>query len=79
MLMNKHRVISLPFLFVSVPCIVRATIDAMGIEKVMLGTDFLYEDVKAMVDFIGDNEELTAEEKKAILSGNAEKMGIGII
>ena len=54
----------------------RATIDSMGMEKLMLGTDFLYEDVKEMVDFIGDNKDLSAEEKKAILSGNAEKIGI---
>ena len=56
----------------------RTTIDSMGIEKVMIGTDFPYEDVKAMVDFIGDNKELTFEEKKAILSGNAEKLGFGV-
>ena len=57
----------------------RATIDSMGVEKLMLGTDFLYEDVKEMVDFIGDNNDLTPEEKKAILSGNAEKLGFGVI
>ena len=51
----------------------------MGVEKLMLGTDFLYEDVKEMVDFIGDNNDLTPEEKKAILSGNAEKLGFGVI
>ena len=57
----------------------RSTIDSMGIEKIMLGTDFLYEDAKAMVDFIGDNKDLSSEEKKAILSGNAEKSGFGVI
>ena len=56
----------------------RATIDSMGREKVMLGTDFQYEDVKGMVDFIGDNKDLSSEEKKAILSGNAEKLGFGV-
>ena len=55
-----------------------ATIAAMGDDKLMLGTDFLYEDVKGMVDFIGDNPELTDEQKKAILSGNAEKFGFGV-
>ena len=57
----------------------RATIDSMGIEKVMLGTDFLYEDVKEMIDFIADNKDLSSEEMKAILSGNAEKLGFGVI
>ncbi|HJJ48016.1 MAG TPA: amidohydrolase family protein [Methanocorpusculum sp.] len=55
----------------------RATLDAMGKEKMMLGTDFLYEDVKAMVDFIGDNKDLSREEKEAILYRNAEAFGFG--
>jgi len=55
----------------------RATIDAMGKEKVMLGTDFIYEDIKGMVDFIGDNEELSQEEKECILYKNAEDFGFG--
>ena len=29
-------------------------------------------------DFIGDNQDLSPEEKKAILSGNAEKLGFGV-
>lgn len=55
----------------------RATIDSMGKEKVMLGTDFIYEDIKGMVDFIGDNPELSQEEKEAILFKNAEALGFG--
>lgn len=52
-----------------------STIEAMGVEKVMLGTDFLYEDVKGMVDFIADNEKLTKEEKACILYKNAQALG----
>ena len=55
----------------------KATIDAMGKEKVMLGTDFIYEDIKGMVDFIGDNEDLSQEEKECILFKNAEALGFG--
>lgn len=55
----------------------RATIDSMGKEKIMLGTDFNYEDIKGMVDFIGDNKDLSQEEKECILYKNAEAMGFG--
>lgn len=55
----------------------RATIDAMGKEKLMLGTDFLYEDVKGMVEFIGNNKDLSKEEKECILYKNAEALGFG--
>ncbi len=56
----------------------RATLDAMGKEKILLGTDFYYEDIKGMVDFIGDNPNLSQEEKECILHNNAEALGFGV-
>lgn len=56
----------------------RATVDAMGKEKVMLATDAFYEDIKGMVDFIGDNKELSQEEKECLLFKNAEALGFGV-
>lgn len=56
----------------------RATLDSMGKEKLMLGTDFIYEDIKGMVDFIGDNKDLSDEEKACVLYKNAESLGFGV-
>ena len=53
----------------------RYLIDTVGIDRVLLGTDypapmFLWE----AVDWINDMDSLTADEKTAILSGNATKL-----
>jgi len=53
------------------------SVKVAGIGKCFLGTDFPYENVKEMVEFIGNNKALTKEQKAAILYKNAEAIGFG--
>ena len=55
----------------------RCSVDSLPKGRVMLSTDFPYEDFKGSVDFIADNEKLTNDEKKDILANNAMALGFG--
>ena len=55
----------------------RCSIDVMPKGRVMMSTDYPYEDFKGSVDFIADNKKLTDDEKKDILANNAMALGFG--
>ena len=58
------------------PAAFRCTKDVLGIEKIIYGSDYPYESIDAMTDFV-KNLELTEEERDLLFFGNAEKlMGI---
>ena len=54
------------------PLVMEFIIKKVGIDKIMLGTDYPYEDFKAAVDFI-KNLPISNEDKDKILYKNAEK------
>jgi len=51
--------------------------EAMGIDRILLGTDYPYEDSEECIRFIED-QALTDYEKEKIYSGNATRLGIRI-
>ena len=54
----------------------RCTKDVLGIEKIIFGSDYCYESIDAMTDFIKELE-ITEEEREMLFFRNAEKlMGI---
>jgi len=54
------------------PKVVLLTMESIGIDNIMLGSDYPYEDLKASVDFI-KNLPISDEDKDKILYKNAEK------
>ena len=57
----------------------RCTRDVLGIEKIIFGSDYTYEDIDAMTDFV-KNLELSDEDRASLFYKNAEKlMGIECI
>ena len=58
------------------PAAFRCTRDVLGIEKIIFGSDYPYEVIDAMTDFV-KNLELTAEERDLLSFKNAENL-IGI-
>lgn len=55
----------------------KCCMDAMPKGRVMMSSDYCYEDLAASVSFIRDNKNLTRKEKKAILGENAMTLGFG--
>ncbi|MCL2493235.1 MAG: amidohydrolase family protein [Clostridiales bacterium] len=51
----------------------RCTRDVLGIEKIIFGSDYPYEGIDAMTDFV-KNLELTEEERELLFFKNAEKL-----
>jgi len=60
------------------PEVMRFTKNVFGNDFLVLGTDYPYQDTKASVDMIVNDDVLTFTEKKAILEDNAKAIGIGI-
>ncbi|MBW2207842.1 MAG: amidohydrolase [Deltaproteobacteria bacterium] len=53
----------------------RCTVEAMGIDRILLGTDYPYEDMAESVQFI-EELPISAEDREKIYYRNAEQMGI---
>ena len=56
------------------PAAFYCTRDGIGLDKILLGTDYPYEDMDACMDFLRSLP-LTEEEKTAVYEGNAERLG----
>ena len=57
------------------PAAFKCTREALGMDKIMLGTDHPYEDMGECLGFL-EGLGLSAEEKEMLYSGNAEHLGI---
>jgi predicted TIM-barrel fold metal-dependent hydrolase len=53
----------------------RCTVEAMGIDRILLGTDYPYEDMKESVQFI-DELPISESDREKICFRNAERIGI---
>ena len=56
------------------PAAIYCTRDAIGMDKILLGTDFPYEDMKDCMDYLR-SVPLTDEEAYALFEGNAKTLG----
>ena len=54
------------------------TREAMGIDRILLGTDYPYEDTTECLDFI-EGLPIGEKEKEQVYYGNAEKLGIQMV
>jgi uncharacterized protein len=54
----------------------QCTVDALGIDRILLGTDFPYEDMEECIEFI-DGMSLSSTMKEMIYSRNAEVLDLG--
>ena len=57
------------------PAAFRCTRDALGMDKIMLGTDYPYEDMGECLSFL-ENLGLTASEKELLYNGNATLLNV---
>jgi uncharacterized protein len=57
------------------PAAFKCTREALGMDKIMLGTDYPYEDLDECFDFL-ENLGLSTAEKAALYEGNASRLGI---
>ena len=53
----------------------KCTLEALGIERILLGTDYPYEDIKECMDFL-QNLPITEKEKEKIYGINLRQLGI---
>ena len=53
------------------------TREVLGVENILLGTDYPYEDLEECVGFL-DSLPVPPSEKEAICSGNARRLGLTI-
>ena len=59
------------------PAAFRCTMDVLGVENIVFGSDYPFENIREMVEFI-DSLEISEHDRELIYSGNARKMGIGV-
>lgn len=59
------------------PAALRCCVDVMQKDRVMMSTDFPYEDIGGMVSLIADSDFLSREQKQALLYANARALGFG--
>ncbi len=57
------------------PAAFRCTQDVLGIENIVFGSDYPFESLPDMVNFV-DSLPLSDEERAMVYSGNAAKLGI---
>jgi predicted TIM-barrel fold metal-dependent hydrolase len=57
------------------PAAFKCTREALGMDKILLGTDYPFQDMVASLDYL-ESLGLTAEEKHMLYGGNAEAMGL---
>jgi predicted TIM-barrel fold metal-dependent hydrolase len=55
----------------------KCTYEAMGIDKILLGTDYPYEDSSECIEFV-EGLSISQEDKDKIYYGNAAQLGIGL-
>jgi predicted TIM-barrel fold metal-dependent hydrolase len=53
----------------------KCTYDALGIDRILLGTDYPYEDPEECIEFV-EGLPISREDKEKIYSGNARQLGI---
>jgi predicted TIM-barrel fold metal-dependent hydrolase len=53
----------------------RCTMDVLGIENIVFGSDYPFEDIREMVRFV-DELPITDEARDLVYGGNAARLGI---
>jgi predicted TIM-barrel fold metal-dependent hydrolase len=57
------------------PAAFKCTVEALGIEQVVLGTDHPYESISQCIEFL-DGQRMSVAERESVYEGNASRLGI---